>query len=559
MDFDDLDEAEGDLGPDLNELRDALRAKQVPEQMPGARRHPGPNGKGFGGGVKKTQRCLYLHGPGSTAKLCERQIAAMFKNVPWVIDFKIFEWDFWEGPIVNKVEEIHADPAVQEVFKPFGPDFFSYIVQENLNCQDECWTPLDETMTKLAKKLADDGPYDGLCGFDMGGGLAFTAARLAQEGDVRFAEQFRYLMIFSTHGHKDLSRHGQGALRPKAPLQIPTFMGWSVADDGRPYPAYEDLCLYIHPAYRGVIIHDQGHRPPNIAKGTPQCAELDGFVEAMQADTTYKPQESNDNKVYKDFWLPLLREPAPEVPADAPCILIVVPDPMGAHGPEATEKNALDFMQFPAQENPENRFKRFAICREARGMAATDFERKVSAVSGDPGIKVTGITYSNEQLKAPWLPDVASRDVSVAYQAGAGRSRWVAKEDECALPWFELRRMASQLLDTLSVNRADHVGFVGIGTGAMVAFAMAEELIRARQIQPLALWTVCMPVVWPADGAPAMGTLVTTPVRYLSAACEVKAPPWRLETSTFGPFSHSFFESKEDIAKLVVKEMRGGS
>ena len=555
MDFDELDEAEGEPGPDLAELRGRLRAKQVPESMPEARKHRAPAGRGFGGGQKKTQRVLYLHGPGSTAKLCERQIAAMFKNVPWVADFKIFDWDFWEGPIVNQVHEIHVDPAVQEVFRPFGPDFFSYVSQANLNRQDEWWEPLEELIDKFAEKLAADGPYDGLCGFDMGGGLAFTAARLAQEGDERFAGKFRYLMLFSTHGHKELSRHGQGKLRPEAPLQIPTFFGWSASDDGRPYAAYEDLCLYVHPTYRGVILHDQGHRPPNIQKGTPQCAELDSFVEAMQAGTSYVPQDSAYNRPYRDFWLPLLREPAPEVPAGGQRILVVVPDPMGAHGPEATEKNVLNFQEFPAQESPDNRFQRFAVCREVRGATAEDFEREVRALGG--GMKVVNVAYTDRQRGAQWLPEAQGRDISVAYQQGAGRSRWVAPEDECALPWPDLRRLASQLLDALPVSRVDHLGLVGVGTGAMVAFALAEEMIRARQIQPLGLWTACMPTAWPTEGAPPMGALVTTPVRYLAAPCEVKAPPWRLETSTFGPFSHGAFESKEEMLKVVAKEFSG--
>merc|ERR1719221_530725 len=99
-------------------------------------------------------------------------------------------------------------------------------------------------------------------------------------------------MLFSTRNHKALAYFKQGMLRPKAPLQIPCFIGWSMEDDSKQYSHYEDMALYIHPKFRGVFYHDQGHRPPNIQKNTTQCAELDEFVGRMQAATPYTPTNS---------------------------------------------------------------------------------------------------------------------------------------------------------------------------------------------------------------------------------------------------------------------------
>merc|ERR1719401_1110885 len=122
-------------------------------------------------------------------------------------------------------------------------------------CKPEDWTVdtgdgFEVVIEELAKHLKETGPYDGLCGFDMGGCLAFEAAKLAQEGDPRFQQKFRYLMLFSTRGHKAGAYLDQGKLRPKAPLQIPTFIGFSLEDDSKQYSHYEDMALYIHPAYR---------------------------------------------------------------------------------------------------------------------------------------------------------------------------------------------------------------------------------------------------------------------------------------------------------------------
>eukprot|EP00421_Protoceratium_reticulatum_P000825 CAMPEP_0168368182 /NCGR_PEP_ID=MMETSP0228-20121227/6119_1 /TAXON_ID=133427 /ORGANISM="Protoceratium reticulatum, Strain CCCM 535 (=CCMP 1889)" /LENGTH=605 /DNA_ID=CAMNT_0008381021 /DNA_START=25 /DNA_END=1841 /DNA_ORIENTATION=+ len=559
MDFDDLDEAQEALGPGMEELRQELMKKQVPESMPGARKHPRPNDKGYGGGSFKSQKVLYLYGPGCNEKMAERQTSALFKNVPWIADFKLFEWHYWEGEINNKVEEIHADPAVAAVFIPFGKKcgstydgYMSYVFMAWESHNTETWLspegrekfmtgkeigPEDgylSVLDKLAKHLEETGPYDGLCGFDMGGCLAFEAARLAQEGDPRFVNKFRYLMLFSTRSHKDMALLDQGKLRPKAPLMIPTYVGWSLEDDSKQYSHYEDLALYIHPDYRGIFYHDQGHRPPNVQKGTTQCAELDSFIGAMQADTKYRPQDSKEVQTYRNYWLPLVREPLPAVAADEVRRLIIFPDPFGEHGPLPEE--AMDRMRFPAQEDPMTCHTRLGVYRAVTGTTAADFTKAIEAAGLASSIEVIEAKYTDDHKQLQWHPKVEARDISQAYAAGQGRSRWLQAEDEVVIPWGDLKFIAEEILETISASYYEKIGVVGLGTGAHVAVAVIEAMLRLRSCVPVRFFPVCAPTVWPQEGAPDMGMLVTTPIRYLTCPTSVAGAALALRDIDLRPF-----------------------
>eukprot|EP00930_Biecheleria_cincta_P034177 TRINITY_DN23636_c0_g1_i1.p1 TRINITY_DN23636_c0_g1~~TRINITY_DN23636_c0_g1_i1.p1 ORF type:complete len:583 (-),score=122.08 TRINITY_DN23636_c0_g1_i1:231-1979(-) len=572
MDFDDLDNAEESLGPSAEEMREELMKKQVPEEMPGAKKHPRPSGKGFGAGAQRKQKVLYLHGPGSNAAMAERQVSAAFKNLAWVVDFGIFDWHFLEGTINNKVEEIHADPAVQQVFIPYGKKcgdtydgYLSYVFMWNESHQDETWLgpsaysemmssgnrpekgSYAEVMDALAKHLEETGPYDALCGFDMGACLAFDAARLAQEGDARFEDKFRYLMLFSCRGHRAMGKFGQGEMRPSAPLQIPTFLSWSEEDDSKQYSNYEDLALYIHPKFRRICLHDQGHRPPNMQKNSLQAEELNLFVDKMQSDT-FALSEAKDptNALYKEYWLPLLREPVPQF--SGPCKLIVVEDPLREHGPTPQEMLA-DRMKFPAQEMPETCAKRLDVYRQVTGTTRDDFS------SAGAAVELVQVPFSQEHRKLKWHPQVTARDASVAYAQGAGRSRWFQAEDEITLPWESARRCAEELLEGMSLVPGESVALVGIGTGAHVAFCLAEALLKKHSVVTR-LFTVCAPTVWPWQDAPVLGALVKTPIRYLTCAESVAGPPWRLETATFGEFTHQHFDDKAGMIQMVLDEMR---
>jgi len=221
---------------------------------------------------------------------------------------------------------------------------------------------------------------------------------------------------------------------------------------------------------------------------------------------------------------------------------------LGEHGPKPEESK--DRLRFPAQEHPDVCAKRLGVYRYVTGTKVSDFSAAAAV-----GVEVMGVQYTDAHRKLLWHPVVQSRDVSVAYAAGQGRSRWLQAEDEVSLSWAQVRRTAEELLDTIACNREEHVCIVGLGTGAHVAFAMAEAMIKTKNMMAVRLFTICPPTVWPCEEAPALGALVTTPIRYLTCPESVAGPPWRLETSTFGAFSHSFIQDKAAMLKLVMEEV----
>jgi len=286
-----------------------------------------------------------------------------------------------------------------------------------------------------------------------------------------------------------------------------------------------------------------------MQKNSKECELLDAFIDKVQADTFSgkRTDISEAAAAYKDFWLPLPREPLPAA-ADGPLKLIVCEDPLGAHGPEADEV-VKERKRFPAQELLEVCQKRLDVFRQVTGIVAADFDGAVSAA------EVTAVKYSSEHKRLAWHPEVAERDASVAYQVGAGRSRWLQAEDEVALPWGKLMQVVDELMESLEIAPGDNVAIIGLGTGAHVAFAMAYFLVEKRSLMPARLHTVCPPTVWPSQDAPPQGALVTTPIRYLTCPQSVAGPPWRLETSTFGDFKHLHFEDKASLIALVREDL----
>lgn len=548
MDFDDLDDAEVALGPAAEDLRAQLLAKQVPSSMPGAASHPGPPGRNFG--PKAALKVLYLHGPGSTEQLSRIQLTNMFNKCPTVADMKLIDWTVLQGAFPDKLEEIHADPRVQDQFRPYGPDFFSHLRVSPYEVQLQAWGGLDAAMDHLAKHLAESGPYDGICGFDMGANVAFNAACLAAAGNEAFKAKFHFLMLFSPTGPKacgydSQADRPQAGLWPKAPLQIPTLLCFSKhEDDARQFCNYEELAMYIDPKYRVVVVHDQGHRPPNIQKGTPECEVLDKFVTSMQAGLIYKLTELGSSPVYKDMWLPMVREPAPEAAAGSSRKLIVVTDPLGAHGPEATE--ASEWAKWPAQESVWGRGARFAVAKQVRVTTAEEVKAAVDA-SGGGEVEVTGVSYKEPHKQATWHP-----------KAPKGPSRWTTVDDEIVLGWTEARRLVDELLEDLAIMPSDSVSVVGLGTGSFVALLLAEALIRIKRVTPTRLWLVCPPPILPLEGMPEKGMLVTVPVRRLTMPYEVTGPSWQAEILTFGEVTHGLFMAKEEMLRMVAQEATSG-
>ncbi|CAE7296664.1 unnamed protein product [Symbiodinium natans] len=225
----------------------------------------------------------------------------------------------------------------------------------------------------------------------------------------------------------------------------------------------------------------------------------------------------------------------------------VVEDPLGEHGPRPEEVKA-ERARFPAQELVEVCEKRLDVFRKVTALTASDF---ASVLPGE----VTPVAGTPELKRLAWHPTVTARDASVAYAVGAGRSRWLQAEDEIAMPWSELMPLAEQLQESFSILPGDNVAFVGLGTGAHLAFALAYALIEKRGMIPARLYTVCPPTVWPAEGAPPAGALVTTAIRYLTCPQSVAGPPWRLETSTYGDFKQQHFEDPSSLLALIAEDL----
>ncbi|CAK9067050.1 unnamed protein product, partial [Durusdinium trenchii] len=246
-----------------------------------------------------------------------------------------------------------------------------------------------------------------------------------------------------------------GALRPKAPLRIPCFLCWSEEDDSKQFSNYEDLALYIHPKFRRICLHGQGHRPPNLQKNTKELETLDSFIGSMQSGVL--SADADDDKpaaIYKGHWLPVPRESAPELKA-GPLKLIVVPDPLGEHGP-LPEQALKDRLRFPAQEPPELTAQRLSLFRQVTALTSEDFA---------PLGAVTGVKFQQADKLVKWHPEVKERDASTAYAVDAGRSRWLQAEDEVQIGWSQLEEMALKLLEeNVEITPDDNVAVLGLGT-----------------------------------------------------------------------------------------------
>lgn len=548
MDFDDLDDL---AGPDLETKRADLLAKQVPEEMEGAAEHVGPSGRGFA--ARSSLKVLYLHGPGSTDKMATMQLTNMFSKCPTVADMKLIEWTVMPGTICQKMEEIHADPKVQEQFRPYGDKFYSYLDVMPYGMQLEAQGGIEKAVNAVRDHLKENGPYDGMCGFDMGGMVALRCAALAAEGDEGFREKFHWLMLFSTVAAKECGYYVAGLvegenqpmkpLRPKMPLMIPTLMCFAkLEDDARAYTGYEEMLSFIHPKYRTIYVHDQGHRPPNVQKGTDMCDVIEKFITSMQAGITYKLNELGDTPKYADYWLPLNREPLPTIEKDMPRRIFVVTDPLGAHGPEP--KEAMDFAKMPAQEMPVSRKLRLELNRMVRGLKFEEISAAIKEAAGEDA-EVEVIEVTSDKLKdIEWHPKEKN-----------WYGRWIFPDDVISLPWADGRRTAEDILEDLAVSPMDAVGVIGIGTGAYLAMHLCEAIMRIRFAPVTRLFLVTPPTVMPLEDFPGMAWLADTPVRHLSAAYDVVGPHWMAQVATVGHFSQSLFTTKEDLMKMLSTEV----
>lgn len=545
MDFDDLDDLETAAGAAPDQRREELAR----EAMPPKKSFPFPSGRNFGSGGK--MKILFLYGGGVNQRVGKMQLMSIFKETSL---FKNMEFDILEAP---RETDLSWHPENQQAqLRPFGNTIYLYFDRmPHANSQWESWEGIEESWDALKEQFAKHGPYDGVCGFDMGGEVLVHAARMAQEdGDPAFARMFRFMILFTTASSRHLSRLGKAGKRPKAPLQIPTICSWSNKDENHPYTWYEETALFIAPECREVIHHHQGHLPAKFSRNTEETDRFVTFLEAMYNGTPWKPSEHPDNAWNRELWLPIKRAEPQHTPTSASRRrLLVVTDPMGGHDYDKRVKQmqaSLAAFTYPAQREPIP-FKVTGV-PDMLGNEKMNLEVSMLTVDkfkaeGGDDIIVEGVEFTAELKGYNW--HCTDEEVLGAM---------MKKQDIIPTEQQDMmaRKWADDFLQTFSLDPDDSLAVVGLGTGSFLAYAFVRALIRERRVVPAGLWLIDPPTRLPFETTLNPGVLVDCPVRYFTHSTSVVGAPWRYETATFGPFSVATFKDTDEVVGKVVDEFR---
>jgi len=538
MDFDDLDEIEASAGPTPEERCEQM----VSEAMPEEQTFPFPEGKNFGKNGK--MKMLFLHGGGTNTKIANLQISNVFKDVPDSKD--VLEWTVWTGP--------HSVPLGWNgdfSLKMFGPEFSVYFERLPFaNCQWETWEGIEKSFADFASFLKENGPFDGVCGFDMGGEFLVQVAKKAQEGDPAFKGIFRFMILFTTGSSKHLSPMCKD--RPKAQLRTPAILSWPNKDETHTYMWYEETTLFFHKDFREVLVHQSGHMPPRFSKGMVELARLTKFLEAMKEGKKWAPSEHEDNTWGANLFFPMKRIVKEKLPSDMPKRLIVVTDPMGAHDFEERIKQLEEakkaglIVEFagkpfevsgPVPKIVEGMQLKLEVCT----LTSDKFSEKAG-----PSMQIHSLEYTDEQKNFNWhcLP----KDIPQPQQLNPEDIIDKESHDKLKQNW------ADSLLRNLSFSTEDAVGIVGLGTGAFIALAVAKLLIRDRKVFPAGLWVVNPPTRLPWSTTMSPGILGDCNVKTMCYENASYGPTWRYEVLTCGAFSHAIYKDIDQLVSIVIDD-----
>lgn len=514
------------IQPCENVLGMAAEYPELGADMPPSKDFPAPSGKCFGKDGK--MKMLYLHGGGVSKTVAQMQLNSTFKDLPFK---KQLEWTIWTGP--------HGVPLGWNgdfSLKPFGPNFTVYFERlPYANCQWETWEGIDKTLKEFKSFLKANGPFDGAMGFDMGGEFLVHVAKLATEGDPDLQGAFRFLMLFTSTAPKHLSP--MGAERIGAPLKLPTICSWSNSDENHPYMEYEELPLFIHRDFREVLLHQDGHKPPLFKKDQSVFWRLVRFLQAMERGGGFIPSDHPDNVLRRQLWLPLVKAPSPSTAATQ---LLVVPDPEGV-GQLEDVMTALKSLKtrgelievegeaFVKGGTPPKVLERLALLME---ICKADHE-----IFKASKLEVKQVSFS-EQLQWHCSPsEVPSRQL-------------LSKDIILEHLGPTAKQYASKLLEA---HRQEGLALVGLGTGAFLAYVMAQELISAK-LQPHGLWLVNPPLQLPWCLVE-QGCLGELPVHVLVDRQSTYGPPWRYEIATRGTFDIELYDDVQDMAAKVLTKL----
>mmetsp|Transcript_57704 Transcript_57704/g.137285 ORF Transcript_57704/g.137285 Transcript_57704/m.137285 type:complete len:542 (-) Transcript_57704:148-1773(-) len=535
MDFDDLDDAEAAAGPTPEQRAEELLASA----MPPLKSYPAAKGKGFGAAGK--MKMLYLIGGGVNEKIGIMQITNMFKEIP---DSKsAYEWTVWPGT--------HKVPPAwnhDHSLKMYGPDFYLYYERWPFaNCQWESWDGIDKSISEFKTMVKEKGPFDGVVGFDMGGELLLHLSGLAQEGDPDLQGQWRFMILFTASAPKRLS--AMGTLRLKSPLCLPTVVSWSDKDEAHSYVNFEELALFIHPDFREVIRHGDGHRPPKLSKDLSETQRMVQFLQAMRTGEKFTPSDHADNLRYRSMWLPMVTTLPSAIPSTARRRLLLVQDPLDAHDLESRaatwqalkakgEVEEFEGKAFVYAGTPLRVHERMKQAAAVRKLTAADV--KANAFEG---LEVSAVSYTAEHKAVEWH-----------CKAEEVPSRQLQKEEVIGPDHLDLkaRRVADEVMASIAFAAEDAVGILGIGTGAFIALAIAKLLVRERKQVPAGLWVVEAPTSLPVETSLRPGSLVDCPVSAFVHTHATCGPAWRYEVTTCGPFTYATYEDCNDLLKKVM-------
>lgn len=521
--------------------------EDFPEQArrlePTLREFPLPEGRLFGKDGK--MKLLYLHGGGINLKIAQLQTSSLLRDLPIRKDI---EWIHWPGP--------HHVPLGWNgdwSLEAFGPDFNAYF--ERLpynNCQFETWEGFDETLSKFKDFARENGPFDGVVGFDQGGEFIAQVASRANEGDESLSEIFRFLVLFTSTAPKHLSP--LGSRRPATPIRLPVLLSWCDGDPNHPFQEYEELPLFFHRDYREVIRHDEGHLPPTFRKGTEAYDRFARFLEAMQQGDVFIPSDHEENRQVANLFLPLRRSPAVPKPRRRRRLLVAaVPGGSGeeeaghvlglegaiARG-EMVELEAQPFVRIGSTPDPLGRAR---LMSELCLVGAESF----AASAGD--VTVQPVAYNEEQQLFDWhcrqdeLPShqLRRRDVILDESHDARAREW-------ARGWAQ-RALAEPCDD-------EALFLVGCCTDAFLAFALARAFIEDFGITPAGLFLVNPTPRLPWSTTAMPGALRDCAVHVFVDSTATYGPPWRYEVSTAGAFSVKRYNDVQDMVQQVLQEVK---
>eukprot|EP00811_Abedinium_folium_P025358 NODE_3614_length_2010_cov_8.795539.p1 GENE.NODE_3614_length_2010_cov_8.795539~~NODE_3614_length_2010_cov_8.795539.p1 ORF type:complete len:588 (+),score=209.67 NODE_3614_length_2010_cov_8.795539:44-1765(+) len=396
--------------------------------------------------------------------------------------FKSMQFTVMEAPTKTNVKW-HFAEAMQQQLAPFGPDMFLYFDRVPYsNSQHEAWEGIEASFEALRAHFKEHGPYDGVVGFDMGGEVLVQAARMAQEGIDGFAAMFRFMVLFTTSHPKHLSR----------------------------------------------------------------------FLRTMQTGATFQPSVHADNARFRNLWLPLCRvAPAGRGAELSGTTLLVVTDPMGSHDYHAVLAalgRAIQTGRVPAPKTtvPFEVTGFGSIVADITNRLAVSIlsARDFAAAAAGGGLRVQGITYSDEQRRHRWhcgVEEVLNGQMRV--------DDIILDEGSEAMA----RRWADELMQPVETHDY-RISIVGLGTGAWIALACARLLIQERKVVPDGLWLIDPPTRLPDGSSSQPGYLVDCPMRVLINADSMVGPPWRYEVATCGPFSMAEFKNAPDAVRMVIEE-----